>query len=50
MKSSGLAIVMMEGLTVNLCTEAVVVQIHYEGGMPLVETNFALVVLDNHLM
>lgn len=50
MQSSGLAIVMMKDLTVNLCTVVVVVRIHYEGEMPLVGTNIALAVLDSHLM
>ena len=49
MKSSGLESVTMKGSEVNLCIEAVVIQIHFAGGMPLVEKDFALVVLDNHL-
>lgn len=48
MKNSDLAIVMMKDLKVSLCSEDVVVRIHFWGEMPLVETDFALVVLDNH--
>ena len=50
MKSSGLEIVMMKGLEVSWCIEVVVNRIHFEGGMPLVEIDFAVVVLDSHLV